>query len=837
MNLETIGTALFLLLLVFSAFCLRVAICRRKTYALDHRELCFIVLLSYILFFVSSIPFVWFEGWNLTRHALCVFVFGLTAFCFTVNRLTSATFSIHGKLSKEASIFLIIWAIGIFLQWKPVFYLYGTHDPGAYLSAALHLNSKGTFTHYDEISIQAYTQGREELKSLLFDDEFTERWQTRNNYGLLPDDTPFRGVSHYHGMFGTSLWLAIGIKLFGEGNCTRINWLHLGTCLLFLSAILRFLGVQAMWRQIGTLLFVISPLIATLFREPLSEPLSLALFLGIVFCFLDTTDTRDPRSMVCFLLGGCCMLFARLNGFLLLPFIIGASVFLQYQALPKPGRLPFWLGTIALYFLCGITAYHANPGYVWALFKSYLEMFGSLSHKLYSSVLIRYGLLVTLVLALIVGKWVWRYRKQRSFQSLAWKSLWNLYAIILFASLAFCYGWALLRWRNQIGGFPFVIYPPDSVLFYVGPILIVVGCMWWWEQMRRQPVEKLSFLQSYVPFIVVFYLLLHFGPLRLQPYIQRYHIEFVPLAIIGTCALFARWYPMRRTFVTSALALSFAWSGGVTYSINHFSMCNQTHETYDQLRTKLEALQASGEKPVIISVAPSWGDLTFLMPLSSAFDFPVLIVKRAFAHEELVAIQSLINDGYKPILAVNKQYNDNFFDSNRSWSYWNSVDHCYNYPRIGQLSPPLELATTCHEIRFYWPSSVKKSPPAGIANLIPSWRSRVTQAPGKNWLGLKGYGPQLCNSPRRPLAFQVSFRPETHFEPPVLTVNGKKVGTIVSKELAHSKSKSAHFVEATVPISELNCSDWNSIDVSFLPKEKGSPPRLGEIVYPISSQN
>jgi hypothetical protein len=75
------------------------------------------------------------------------------------------------------------------------------------------------------------------------------------------------------------------------------------------------------------------------------------------------------------------------------------------------------------------------------------------------------------------------------------------------------------------------------------------------------------------------------------------------------------------------------------------------------------------------------------------------------------------------------------------------------------------------------------------------------------------------------LQIEMLFDPEVNFRAPRVALQGNQIETVEVTALEKSRTRAAHRVEISVPLSKVSCPEWNKIDVTFLPEPLFSPAR------------
>lgn len=693
---------IFLLCIMLSSFAIRILWRKSDRLVLDLGEFCATGLTSYCLILFSALPLIWLDHWSIGLHTLIALCIGAFPILIAARRCIEGTVTFCCPLRITLGIFLLIWGVGISLQWHSIYHLYNTHDPGAYLNATRNLHRTGSFFHRDEIVRIAFGEKRERLLPLLTTLKAPEPWLAPSNYGTNPMQ-PENGLSSFHGVLGAPLFLAVGIHLFGKEHCIRIHWIHLGMVVLLLAAITQHFLVSSAWPWLAGLLFVISPLVSSTYRHPLSEPLAQVFFLGMVFSCLKMQEKNHRHSAYLFLFCLVGALLTRVSSLMYLPFFILACFLAGKKTLGS--LVYFWISFVCLSGIGLATVLLTAPNYAWGLIHSYSELSEAFFQKgLHSPVVITVAVLVSLLAACVI--YLLYSRGHRLAKQIAWKLSWISCFFVLFSGLLFVYWYGIFRWRNNYGGFPFVLYQPDSLFFYAGPLVFILGFIKIFSILYEKPLRELAFLQGYFPFAVFFFLIYSFGALTLQPYHQRYLLlELVPLLIVGTTLMLVKWYQEgKRPLSGIAIIFCLAWSGFVTAGINHVDICKGAFKTFEALASHLENLRSYGHKPVLVVVKPSWRDLTFLSALSNAYGFPVVTAYHGLNEKEKTAVDELFKLGYQPLLVIRKAEEERQMQGKkRRWSRWESIQHCYKYYHFNLGAPPFELATNCVSLSILKP--------------------------------------------------------------------------------------------------------------------------------------
>lgn len=646
------------------SYCLLIliALCARGLGRFIDDRLPFVwsLLLGYGVFVATALPLALIDYWTPAVHSI---VLAGPAIWFT-NR--NRNFSLP-QFEPSDYLCLGIFGLGVAFQWEPIYHLYATHDPSAYLNSALHLFRTGHFVHHNPLVAMAYSGNHGDLIPFLNVGSSAQEWQLTRNFGVIPSDLA-SGSGTFHGLIAAPLFLAFGIGLFGVENALCTNWVHLLTSLLLIREILRCWlpeEKRERWVALGLLLFVICPLTAPIFREPLSEPLAQVFFLGMVLCLLRRDVRLAPLAFVACAVGA---IVTRVSGMLYLPFLF-APVFGRRYALATAGATSFGLLIVA----------RTSPTYVKEILTFYAQKVPGIEVPLLLLSAIAVFSSVKYLIPLL--------EKPR-----IWKSLWVAFGIAFTVGVIFRYARLVIHLDHNLGGYPFVLFNLDSLLFYGGPLVVIVGLGEWLRRLYVSPVRQFFFIQAYLPFCLFFYGVFRFIPLNLQVNFQRYLvIELVPLAIIGMVLAIRRWSgPKWRT---AGITFSLAWSAILLFSINHFGMCANTYRSYANLIDHI----GSHERTAIVAVEASWRETATLLPLDSGFGIPVLFVDKSEKIPEAAA--AVRAAGYRPLFAATKPQSD--LDYQFFWQ------DCYRYPRFGLGAPPLELETHCVNFSFYEDTAVK----------------------------------------------------------------------------------------------------------------------------------
>ncbi len=798
---------------------------------LDVTEFCRTLLTGHIFVFASALPLVWLDHWTLNLHALLMLAAFLTAIPFIAKKKIS--FFLAGSSIQLLSI-LVALTVGIGLQWHGIYYLYATHDPSAYLNSAHHIARTGSFFHSDPLKRIAFGEGNEKLKPLLNADRAPEDWQLTRNYGVIPFDLP-KGLSSYHGFFGAPLFLAIGMKLFGEEHGLRIQWLYFVTVAISMVALCELLiGPSSLFSSLVVWIFALCPLVAPLYREPLSEPLAAVFFMGIIVALFDMErrPTFARFLLVGSVLGSVC---TRVSALMYLPFLVLTCLWLEKQTKEKALNRGLWVGMIASCLGGILFIFHLSPTYTQEILAFYshslLKFFPAATGDFFTSTKSLVPVIGTVGLLLFVGRRRLLNIVEAVYARRNWHLLWKFFFAVLTAGVLVRYLRLITKLTDNFGDYPFVLFNLDSLLFYGGPLVVALGLLFWFSHLIQTRKPSFIFLQSFLPFCVFFYSVFRFMPLNLQVNFQRYLlIELVPLTIVGMIVFLAS---LRRTrnhyWVIPVLTFTFFWNGGITFAINHSDICRTAFATYSNLRQSLSQLSAEGKRPVVVAVGTSWLEQSFLMPLSNGFDIPLVFVNHPFSEEASLGISELERLGYSPILAVGRSSENPFslpvHESGRSWGPWKEIDDCRYYPKFGFGAPPLELAESCVHLSLLQAIPVQTNQSASWWE--PAWQFRNATLPllVKHWYGIQVDGQKLCSMKfgnLESVEIRFSFLPEAKFEMPSVTLNGVATGEN-SATTSPGKKYLEHEVFVSIPTTEFVCNRTNIVDISFPPTE--SSPR------------
>ncbi|MBI4403998.1 MAG: hypothetical protein HY537_07550 [Deltaproteobacteria bacterium] len=493
----------------------------------------------------------------------------------------------------------------------------------------------------------------------------------------------------------------------------RIHWLHLLACLLLIVGSVRFFSASKLWPWLAGLLFVLTPLVVTIFREPLSEPLCLVFFLGIIFSMLQASKAAAGPPLYFAMMAVSAALLVRISALLYLPFLLGAWFVLLRKEEHSAFRrkfMPLGFGCLLLFL---VTACYVRPHYIAGILSAHADNVRFLAQRVFTLAAIP---VVALLAAAVLAVAFYRKRlvpKSSVALQSAWRLCFVIYGILFAAGLGLRYFWALSHWQHHQGGFPFVLYSPDSLLFYVGPALTVLAVIGWARELYLRPPREFFFFQGYIAFAAFFYILFSFGPIKLQPYGQRYLMEWVALVIIASGMVWTAWLKSRRTLAMATLVFSLGWNIVATYAVNHFSVCQNTYQAYRSLRRNLAELTEVGHKPVLVALAPQWRDLTFLVPLASAYGVSLLSISQG-TPEESKAVGALKHLGFNPVFVTSRSDHSPFLDRLPSLLPWKSSEHCYQYPQFDLGAPPTELGQICHSfriMRFDWTAGQRSVSP------------------------------------------------------------------------------------------------------------------------------
>jgi hypothetical protein len=803
---------LFPLILILSTLAWRSAFSPKPVLWVSFREIAWWILIAYSLTMLTALPLVFLNHWSLPLHTAVIgCVSGLWIIRF-ISRVASETLTFQWQIPKFHLVaFLGALLLGIVLQAKPIYYLYATHDPSAYLNASLNLVHTGKFSHHQEIVERAFGKGEEALKPLLNVTEAPEEWMLTRNFGVLPRDLS-RGESNYHGLFGAPLFLGIGAVLFGELNCLRMHWVHLFAALILAVAICQlFLGQRSLWPLGCAYLWAMSPLVVLIFREPLSEPLAEVFFLGLVFTSLNLKGKEKASALVLFALCLSGAITARISGLLYLPFFTLALVI----ARPSKNRLSVAFSLVPVTLSLWLV-FRLSPTYVTDILA------------FYSNVLLKIPWMGTVILStsvIVLSAFLFLWHRISFSEGLrwirkpaVWNTLWISYGLMILVGLSLRYGKLLLKLGYNFGGIPFVLFNLDSLLFYGGPVLVAAGLGVWFWMLFRGRFSRFSFLQGFLPFCFFFYSIFRFMPLNLQVNFQRYLIiELLPLSILGFVIAVSRL--KNRRWVTAALVFSVSWSGGMTYALNRSDIAESARASYGAVLEQLRSLEKQGEKPVVVAVNPQWLDVAYLMPLSTGFGFPVLFVDYGFTFSESRALSELVGSGSFPVLVVrHDRVSVPVVEQNRSWQPWYRWRACHRYPKFGFGAPPLELAESCVDLDFL--KLAYEPRPSDVDSQI-QWSYRPSHLPLEvhHWVGFeidgKRHCPQHLKNWDRVFEVEMLFNPESDFSFPRVELNGELVSRARVLSSTSSKHLSSHRVVIQIPTVYFTCYGWNEIDIYF----------------------
>ncbi len=832
---------LFIVILIIGTLTLRVLLTSHTHFRINIPELARLSLLGYALVFLCGVPPLCFNSWSLAHHTLTMGVataLGLLA----CRRKKGLKVQLDLAFAPAMSLLLAILT-GIALQWHGIYYLYATHDPSAYLNSSLHLARTGSLFHSDPLIEKAYGEGDEALKPLLNADRSAEEWQLTRNYGVIPFNLE-KGLSSFHGFYGAPLFLAVGIELFGERNALRIQWFHfiaLALCLMALCELL--IGEANLITSLAAWMLVLCPLVAPLYREPLSEPLAAVFFAAILFSLFELSAAPILGRFL-LLAGIAAGIGTRVSGLLYLPFFFLTCAWLEKQTTSKTLNRWTWFGGLASTLCFTGLMLHFSPTYTEDILRFYSRSivkflpFPLASHLL-NPLWWMFGALSAITVLFLLRRKVVDLL-QTAFARRNWALLWKCFFSIFTLGVVIRYVRLVTKLTVNIGGYPFVLFNLDSLLFYGGPALVGFGLYFWFRFLIITRKPAFLFLQTFLPFCLFFYCVFRFLPLNLQVNFQRYLlIELIPLSIIGFVVfLFSLVKTKKQTWIVPLVAFTALWNGGILFAINHSDICQTAFSTYAKLRQIVDHETLPGKKPVIVAVSPSWLEESFLMPLSNGFDIPVTFINHPFSYEASKGIERLQELGYSPILAIGSstEWNEDepVWEGEREWTFSKALRDCRKYPQFGLGAPPLELTKSCVSLSFL-KLEPKPSPSAGAAAWWqPAWANRHDGLPylATHWYGLSIDGRKTCQKAglkSHSLQVTMEFPPEANFEMPDIKLNGQPTG----EGAAHTfpgKNLFAHRVTLSIPISELKCTESNTVDIDFPPGKDGTRRAIVESV-------
>ncbi|MCB9253068.1 MAG: hypothetical protein H6617_00100 [Bdellovibrionaceae bacterium] len=675
---------ILLIVLLVTGLAWRYVFYRHDELVLSVKELALSLLAVQLVFLLSAVPLVWLDKWSLSLHAASALVCGLPAFYSLAKRFWFRPLSFRNDLVRaDVLILASAMALAAGLQWHSINYIFPTHDSGVYLSAAHHLETKGQFLFHDPTV---------ELKKMAGVSEFLKSTKGFELFGLYPHPSG-EGVRSFHGLFGAPVWYAFGLSLFGPLHAVKMNLFHLLCSLLLLLATLQSIRVQKLWSFAFLLLFVASPLVAPLYREPLSEPLAQVFFLGMVFVSVERLSGFWEWRWW-FL--GCLLatMVARATGLMYVPFFALAVGMLYAEDKRARGDWRFWISFFFGLSIVGATVCRVAPHYITGLVASVVDRvavrLSGANWELPYSWLIPMLLPVLSLVLVIVGSHL-----KLSTVSKRDRRWWVFaYFGALLFGLVIRYGKTFLYLPESIGGFPFVEFNLDSVLFYIGPLVFFFALYGWTVWLSKQALSKSLFLQTYLPFCLFFYLVYYFGPFPLQVYLQRCFLtEFVPLAVIGMAMACVHLYVGRkRMWIRTAYAFSLIWGLWVLSLINHADVARGTASIYEGGAARL----ASGGNKILVAGSDNWRELTYIVPFATAYGYPLLFAGEANpdSQEGIRFFQALREKNYQPLWVSRPQKYSTLVETGR-------LDQCVRYPQFSLKAPPLELGEHCMQLAFY----------------------------------------------------------------------------------------------------------------------------------------
>ncbi|MCB0403615.1 MAG: hypothetical protein KDD51_02445 [Bdellovibrionales bacterium] len=675
---------ILLLVALITGLAWRYVFYRRDELVLSLAELGLILLATQLVVLLSVVPLVWLDHWSVSSHTASILVCGLPAFYYLAKRFWYRPISFRWDLKvSELAILAAVFGIGVGLQWHSVNYLFPTHDSGVYLNAAHHLRTQHKFLFHDPTL---------ELKSIPEIKGYLQGTKGFEFFGLYPHPKG-EGVRSFHGLFGAPVWYAVGLSLLGPEHGVKVNLFHLLCSLVLLFAALQALKISDLWSFSFLLLYVTCPLVAPLYREPLSEPLAQVFFLGMLYVSVrKTVGFWEWRWW--FL--GCLLaaMAARATGLMYVPFFAIAAGLMYAENEKSRGDWAFWGCLFLGLSVMGATVCQVAPHYVSGLVASVVDRVAvrvsGANWELPYSWLIPV-MLPALSLALVVlGSRMHlssRYRASRHWMV-------GAYFCALLFGLGLRYGKTLLYLPEMIGGFPFVEFNLDSVLFYIGPLVFLLGIYGWTSWLQRRPLSESFFLQAYLPFCLFFYLVYYFGPFPLQVYLQRCFLtEIVPLSILGMAIASARLYVgRRRPWIRTAYASSLIWGVWVLLLINHAEVARGTASVYESAASRL----SQGGRKVLVAQTDDWRELTYIAPLATAYGYPLLFAGKADPDSKagIEFREALVEKEYQPVWVGRPQRYATLTELER-------VNQCVRYPQFSLSAPPLELGVHCMELAFY----------------------------------------------------------------------------------------------------------------------------------------
>jgi len=770
-------------------------------------ELALTVGISYGIFFAASLPLVWLNHWTVERQMgiLLITVVVLGVLTLRSQRLTAPKVKFPIWITV---CFVIFLGLGIWRERNPIHYLYATHDPGAYLGLAHHLARTGKFEVRNDLAEMAKTDPT--LQPLLGQSEEAPlEWQQRKNYGVIPkrEDSARGG---FHGFYGTPLMLATGIEIFGEKRALAIQWIHLAATLLLIAGLsFKLTGGNAKATNLAMALYITAPLVHPIFREPLSEPAAGVCFLALLLFGMIIPREEKVLGRLGFFLVLSAALAIRISSLMYLPFVVLFLLFTDSKQLAqRTGATLYFFGLTLTLVTIGLAA-RISPAYFQDILQFYSEI---ILKKVSWPILIPVGA-AAMASALVMRSKV----KLLILNPKIWSISWKLFIGLLGAGVVFRYLRLVTQLTHNLGGYPFVLFNLDSLLFYGSPLVVFLGFGYWLKRLSQRYDDQLSFLQWTLPFILFFYWVYRFIPLNLQPNFQRYLlIEMVPLAAIGMASLFHSYRKSSQgIWTTPIIAFSFGWNLIIGQMIQHEAVASSSYQHYQVARDYL----SSQKEVVVIAIAPDWLDMTYLTPLANAFGFAQGYVNFPFSGQALRAVNALQNRGKTVLLAVNHRLlrgesslilGDSLWREDFSWK------DCYEYPKFGLGAPPLQQETRCNDLRF-----LKRNPVVSTAPSAPwslAWRDRNAKIPfdADLWLGLVVDKKRSCGKVEEVFSITLNFTPDAIFVPPSMRLNSESYQPVVHTRVWEKNGKRpAHQTELVVPVSDLECGTESRIDIYF----------------------
>jgi hypothetical protein len=271
-----------------------------------------VVFAWHALVLFSGLPLVALRAWALSYHLGVIVLVSIPVLFLQLKNTSRLSFS---DSKSRWLFFLCILGAGFLLQKDSILHFYATHDTASYLNAAFHIKRTGSAIHKDELTELAYGKGFSSLKEVL-SLENTPDYLSNDHFGVIPSNKP-KGEGSFHGFVGAPLFFATGFSLFGETHGIKIQWITLLGICLWLVAILQILaGTESMVPWLAPVFYLISPLVAPLFRMTLSEPLTSLCFLTIVYSLFDLRKYKNPLSIALGL-----SLVVRVSSLMYLPFL------------------------------------------------------------------------------------------------------------------------------------------------------------------------------------------------------------------------------------------------------------------------------------------------------------------------------------------------------------------------------------------------------------------------------------------------------------------------------------------------------------------------------------